>query len=73
MGMGIILTIATALINLGIQLWNSDEPVAAAVFFIVGGILYILASYYGLNTARVEIEERVEDYVNERLAELGGS
>ena len=46
-GFGIALAIATALIQLAIQLWEGGQHLPAAVLFVVGGLLFILASYTG--------------------------
>lgn len=64
-GLGTIITVATALINFGIQLWNNDQPLVASIFFIVGGALYILGSYYGLSKAKTEALKEAKKYAKE--------
>ena len=67
-GLGIIITIATAMINFAIEQWNADNQLVAAIFFAVGGILYIIGSYYGLRSAvETAVEEAVE-IVREELS-----
>ena len=68
-GLGIILSIATAMINFAIQQWNSDNQLIAAIFFAIGGSLYIVGAYYGMNKAKkVAVREAIR-YFEARLRE----
>lgn len=64
--MGIIITIATAMINFAIQQWNSNNQLVAAIFFTIGGILYIVGSYYGLSTAKSAAVRELEAKLAEK-------
>jgi len=47
--LGIITTLAVLLINFAIQLWGQGEQLTAAIFFVIGGLLFIVGSYYNLS------------------------
>jgi len=70
-GVGIVIAIATAMINFAIEQWNSNNQLVASVFFAIGGALYIIGTYYGLNKAKkVAVREAIR-YLEARLREEG--
>jgi len=57
--LGIISTLAVLLINFAIQLWQQGEQLTAAIFFIIGGLLFIIGSYYNLSfVAKLATKEK---------------
>lgn len=46
---GTIKTLAVALINAGILLWQKGQQIPASLLFIAGGILFIVSEYYNLS------------------------